>query len=119
MERLHFLFAAMLLALFIQPAIAGDPPSLANYDTMVVMHIQDLDDASLSALAKTIGAEKDVSMEYSCAWSGVVVLKFTNISVAERADVITFVHRQLTMANVEKAVEFLHVHAEERGPGKC
>ena len=49
---------------------------------MVVMHIEDLDDASVAALAKTIGSEKDVTMEYSCAWSGVVVLKFANASVS-------------------------------------
>jgi hypothetical protein len=119
MEHLRFLLATFLLVLLVRPATAVDPPPVASYDAMVVMHMADLDDDSMAALAKTIGTEKDVILEYSCVWSGVVVLKFSGISVAERADVITLARRQLTMAKVDNAVEFLHVHVEERGPGKC
>ena len=119
MEQLRSLFVIFLVALFVQPALATDPTLAVSYDAMVVMHIQDLDDAALTALAKSVGSEKNVTIEYTCVWSGVVVLKFSNASVSERADVITLARRQLTMAKIDKEVEFLHVHAEERGPGKC
>jgi hypothetical protein len=51
--------------------------------------------------------------------SGVVVLRFTDAPVNERADVITMVRRQLTAAGIEQGVEFLHIHIEAKGPGKC
>ena len=119
MEKLRTVILTALLIMLVQPANSVTPPDPASYDAMVVMHIADLDDAAMIALSKSIGAEKDVTLEYSCVWSGVIVLKFSNASVAERADVITLARRQLADAGVTQQVEFLHVHAEERGPGKC
>jgi len=91
----------------------------ATFDAMVVLTIADLDDATLAKLSAEIGKAKNATLEYSCTWSGVVVLKFSDISVGERADVITLVRRQLNAADIERGVEFVHVHVEARGVGKC
>ncbi|MCB0770245.1 MAG: hypothetical protein KDC00_07550 [Flavobacteriales bacterium] len=119
MEHLRVLLVTLLMGVSVVSTKAIDPPTVATHDAMVVLHLTDLDDDAMAALARTVGAEKDVILEYSCVWSGIVVMKFSGISVAERADVITLARRQLTMAKVDNAVEFLHVHVEERGPGKC
>ena len=90
-----------------------------SFDAMVVLHIDGLDDAKLAKLTHAIGADREVGLEYSCVLSGVVVLRFMNASVGERADIITLAKRQLSTAGIEQGVEVLHVHVQERGPGKC
>ncbi len=86
---------------------------------MVVLAIGELDDATLAKLSTEVGKNKNTYMEYSCAWSGVVVIKFGDISVGERSDVITLARRLLSDAGIERGVEVLHVHVEARGEGKC
>jgi hypothetical protein len=110
------LLITFLLPFF--PLKAADAPA-ASYDAMVVVSISDFDDAALTRLTSQVGKDKSTTIEYACTWSGVVVLKLSDISVGERADVITLVRRQLGSAGLEKGVEFVHVHVEARGVGKC
>ena len=98
------------------PVMQGTP---TTFEAMVVMHIDDLDDAMMARLTKAVGKEKSVTVEYSCVASGIVVLKFAESTVSERADVISLARRQLNAAGIDQGVEFLHVHAEARGPGRC
>jgi hypothetical protein len=91
----------------------------AAADAQVVVHITDLDDSMLARLATQVGKDRSTTLEYSCVWSGVVVLKFSDVSVTERADAITMARRLLGEAGIEQGVEFLHVTVEAKGPGKC
>ena len=118
MNLLLALVTALVLPLqaFTVPVL---PEAPANSDIAVVLHIEGLDDAMLARLAKQIGRDKNTTIEYSCVSSGVVVLRFTDAPVNERADVITMVRRQLSAAGIEQGVEFLHIHIEAKGPGKC
>lgn len=86
---------------------------------MVVLSVTDLDDATLENLRTVVGKSKSSYMEYSCVWSGVVVIKFSDISVGERSDVITLARRLLCEAGMERGVEVVYVHVEARGEGKC
>ncbi len=86
---------------------------------MVVVTIADLDDAGLERLRTEVGREKSAYMEYSCTWSGVVVIKFNAIALSERADVITMTRRLLGSAGLERGMEVVHVHVEACGVGKC
>ncbi len=110
----------LLFALFI-PAytVQAHKAPAASFDAMVVLTIADLDDAALAKLSTEIGKSKQAYLEYSCTWSGVVVIKYSDIAVGERADVITMARRQLTAAGIDSGVEFVHVHVEGRGVGKC
>ncbi len=116
------LFLAFVTALVL-PFQSTAAPTLyqatVTSEVSVVLHIKDLDDAALARLARQIGRDKNANIEYSCVASGVVVLRFVEAPVNERADVITMVRRQLTAAGIEQGVEFLHVHMEAKGPGKC
>ena len=118
MTLLHTWLIGLLLA-FVHAPSATRPPAPATYDVNVVLHITGLDEAMLTRLGRQVDKERTVTIEYSCLASGVVVLRFAESPVNERADVITMVRRQLTAAGIEQGVEFLHVHAEARGPGKC
>jgi hypothetical protein len=107
-------------ALFLIPANAapgcGAPPA---FDAMVILKIQDLDDAMMAKLSAEIGKQRNVTIEYSCTWSDVVVLKMNEISVGERADVITLARRYLTNAGISRGIEYVHVHVQGSGMNKC
>ncbi len=112
-----FFLLALITAV---PLRAVDLPTApAAADAQVVVHITDLDDAMLAKLAVQVGKDRRTTLEYSCVWSGVVVLKFSDVSVTERADAITMARRLLGEAGIEQGVEFLHVTVEAKGPGKC
>ena len=116
MTLLHtWLFGLLLTFVHAPTAIQ----TTATYEVNVVLHIDGLDEAMLTRLGRQVAKERTVTIEYSCLASGVVVLRFAESPVNERADVVTMVRRQLTAAGIEHGVEFLHVHAEARGPGKC
>jgi hypothetical protein len=83
------------------------------------MHIEGFDEAALARLAKEVGRNPDTGIEYSCTWSGVLVLHFTEAPVAERADAVTMTRRLLAKAGIEQGIEFLHITVEAQGPGKC
>jgi hypothetical protein len=114
------LLTILLFSMFLPMAsVQAHEAPVASFDAMVVLTIAGLDDASLAKLGAEVGKSKQAYLEYSCTWSGVVVIKFSDISVGERADVITMVRRQLSAAGIERGVEFVHVHVEARGVGKC
>ncbi|MBL7947191.1 MAG: hypothetical protein JNN32_14095 [Flavobacteriales bacterium] len=109
----------LLLALFTALPLCATGSANGVADAQVVIHITDLEDAMLARLATQVSKDRNTTLEYSCVWSGVVVLKFSDVPVTERADAITMVRRLLGEAGIEQGVEFLHVTVEGKGPGKC
>ncbi|MCW5898292.1 MAG: hypothetical protein KIT10_03395 [Flavobacteriales bacterium] len=99
--------------------LATPPTAAATYDAMAVAVIDGLDDAQLANLAKQVGPRRGVTLEYSCAWSGLVVVKFADISTGERADVVTMARRLFDEAGITAKVDFVHIHIEPKGTGKC
>lgn len=120
MDIMRNILLLSLFAILLFPGVTrASHPTAAASDAMVVLSITGLDDAAVARLAKEVGRSTGTTLEYSCTWSGVVVLKLANVNVSERADVMTLVRRLLTSAGMERGVEFVHVHIEERGVGKC
>lgn len=117
MPKLLLLLFVALWSSFSAPAFAQSG-SMA-YDARVVVAVEGLDDAAVARLAKVVGREKTVGIEYSCTRSGVLVLLLSEVPTRERADVIMLVRRHLGAAGLEKGVEVLHVHVEASGVGKC
>lgn len=114
----------LLLVLFVQalhlPLRAAGPSGGPVASTVqVVLHLQGFDDAALGRLASEVGRERTIGIEYSCTWSGVLVLHYTEAPVSERADVVTMTRRLLAKVGIEQGVEFLHITIEPQGPGKC
>lgn len=110
-----FLFALLLTPVFSAPAALP----VANSDVLVVLKIDGLTDPMLSKLVQQIGKQQNYSLEYSCVWSDVVVLRMSDVLAAERGDAITITRRFLSTAGIDKGVEFLHVHMEAQGMNKC
>jgi len=112
-------FILSLLLLLATALARANTPPVAPYDAMAVVHVEAMSDAMLAALAKHIGTERTVTLEYSCTWAGIVVLHFTNTTAAEEADVITLALRHLSEAGITKGVEVKHVELRAVGGGKC
>lgn len=111
------LFAFLLLLL---PLVSNAaPPVSGGYEAMAVVHIEGMNDAMLASLAKHVGQERTMTLEYSCVWSGVVVLRFADTSAAEKADVVTLVLRHLHEAGITKGVEVQYVQVRATSGGKC
>ena len=102
------------------PLLAVPPARPAAVATVqVVLHIEGLDDTAMGRVAAEIGRERTTTIEYSCTWSGVLVLRFVDEPVSERADAVTMTRRLLARVGIEQGVEFLHIKMEAQGPGKC
>jgi hypothetical protein len=109
-----------LFGLFLQPAVATSPITpAANSDVLVVLKIDGLNDEMLARVSAQVGKQRNYTLEYSCVWSDVLVLRMSDVNANERGDVVTLCRRLLTSAGIEKGVEFLHVHVEPKGLNKC
>lgn len=110
-----------VLAILLTLSLYATPTSTAaqTFDALVVLNIAGFDDAQHEALVREVARNRQATLEYTCVWSGIAVLKFSDVSVSERADVIQLARRILNSAGIERGVDYLHVHAEPRGGGKC
>ncbi len=103
-----------------QPLVAAVPASPpAGATVQVVLHIEGLDDAAMGRMIAEVGRDRTTTIEYSCTWSGVLVVRFVDAPVSERADAVTMTRRILSKAGIVQGVEFLHIKLEAQGPGKC
>jgi len=121
-QTIHSMRAATLLLLFtlLSAVPVHATPSVPVASTVqVVLHIDGFSDDVFARLAKEVGRERTTAIEYSCTWSGVVVLQFTEAPVTERADAVTMTRRLLARVGIEQGIEFLHITMEAQGPGKC
>lgn len=89
------------------------------YDVQVVLQVQGLGNEGHARLSTAVAKDSHANLEYDCTWTGVVVLKFSDVSFAEEADAISYTRRLLHDAGIEGSVKFLHVHSEQLGSGKC
>lgn len=104
----------------VRPLLAAVPePPPAGATVQVVLHIEGLDDAAMGRMVAEVGRERTATIEYSCTWSGVLVVRFADAPVSERADAVTMTRRILSKAGIVQGVEFLHIKLEAQGPGKC
>jgi hypothetical protein len=112
-----FLLLPLFTGAFTANASAQDP--LRTKEAMVVLQVPGLDDAQLARLATEVGRQRNTGIEYSCTWSGVLVLRFNSLTVVDRADVVVIARRLLADAGITARAEVLHVHTEVGGAGKC
>lgn len=115
-------FLILLVALLNHAAVMALPPAVvpATSTVQVVLHIDGFNDALYGRLSTEVGKDHSIGIEYSCTWSGVVVLQFNEAPVSERGDAVTMTQNLLARVGIEKGVEFLRITVEERsGSGKC
>ena len=113
----------VLFALVSNLMVMAGPPlgsSPAAATAQVGLHIDGFYEALYGRLSAEVGKDHSIGIEYSCTWSGVVVLQFNEAPVSERGDAVTMTQNLLGKAGIEKGVEFLRITVEERsGSGKC
>lgn len=93
--------------------------SAQSYDVQVVLQVDDFGNEGHAKLSAAVAKDSHTGLEYDCSWTGVIVLKFSEVSFAEEADAIAYTRRLLHNAGIEGNAKFLHVHAEQLGTGKC
>ncbi len=122
-NAMYQLLSMSFLVYFLMiPNLLKATPSLsdAGNDALVAVHVDGLTDPMVARLGKHVAGQANISIEYTCTWSGIMVIRFTDITAGDRADVITYARRILAEAGIERGVEFLHVHTSSGGnTGKC
>lgn len=118
MLRFRSLALPILLLLGVQLNAHGSA-NAQPADAQVVLRIAELGQDAHALLAREVGRDPAASLEYACLWTGVVVLRFSDVPLSDRADAITYARRLLQAAGISQSVEFLFVLVEPRGTGKC
>ncbi len=86
-----------LLALSISSwSLLGDDnyQETEKYDGLVILQIEEMDDAIHAKMQEAISADPNINLEYVCVESGVVVVKFANSTMAEKVDNEMLVRRK-------------------------
>lgn len=93
--------------------------SAQSYDVQVVLQVDGFGNEGHAKLSAAVAKDSRTGLDYDCSWTGVIVLKFSDVSFSEEADAIAYTRRLLHNAGIEGNAKFLHVHAEQLGTGKC
>jgi hypothetical protein len=94
--------------------------SSKKYDSIIIIQVADLNGEQYSRISKMISAEPNVYIEYSCLWSGVMVVKINNSDFSKKGDVQMYMNR-LIGSEVESArIKYIHHYTEQTmGDNKC
>lgn len=110
---------SLVLTLFVLGASGFATLTAQSYDVQVVLQVDDFGSEGHARISAAVAKDSHTGLEYDCSWTGVIVLKLSEVSFAEEADAIAYTRRLLHNAGIEGNAKFLHVHAEQLGTGKC
>ena len=65
-----------------------------KYDGMVILQVEEMDDAIHAKMQAAISADPNINLEYVCVESGIVVVKFANSTLPEKVDNEMLVRRK-------------------------
>lgn len=111
------LWVAITLAILVSAVFlsAANPNQDAKYDSIVVVKVHDITGDQYLAISEAVVKETDVTLEYTCLWSGLVVIKINNTSFSSKGDVYAYVSRMINQSTDVKKLELIHVHTETSG----
>lgn len=122
MKSLQTGLSAILWGLLIVAisSFANDPVTPENtYDSIIVTKITDITSAQYDGIEAAVGAIDELNIEYTCMWSGVMVLKLNNSQLHQTGDIHLYVKNVLHDAATLKKLEVLHVYTGLSGMAKC
>lgn len=119
MMRLNTFSLIASLMLSAGPAFTQVEPADDGAEAIVTLQLTGMDDEAWQRVMARIGRERGTNMEYVCQRAGILVLRSQQLSVREKADVMTLVRRLLDEAGIHTPVEFLHVYLERQTWNKC
>ena len=108
---------SIILLIFVSAVFlsAANPNQDAKYDSIVVVKIHDITGDQYLAISEAVAKETDATLEYTCLWSGMVVIKINNTSFSSKGDVYAYVSRMINRGTEVKKLELIHVHTETSG----
>jgi hypothetical protein len=119
-KNLRHMRNLILALLFASPFMAlaqTDPGTTVN--AMVTVRIGALSESAWPKVTERISREANVSVEYSCLTTGILVLRLQHITVSDKADVMALVKRLLHEGGVKGTIEFLDVQVFHESTNRC
>lgn len=110
---------SLFLSFFATGARAQVDEPEQGAEAIVTLQVAGIDDAAWQQFTARVGKEHGANVEYSCLRAGIIVLRMQQLTVTEKADVITLVKRLLSEAGIMAPAEFLHVYLERQAWNKC
>ena len=94
--------------------------SLTEYEGLIILKIRNMNDELRSDLYQALTRYPTTQVEYTCMESGVVVLKFANSVLHEKADVATMITGQLQGYVDASSIQVIWIEVREQvGVMKC
>ena len=115
MKILSFFIAAFLIF------PNGPQPTVeeATYDSIIVTKITDITGDQYDDIEYAVTRIDELNIEYTCMWSGVMVLKLNKSPLSENGDIQMYVKSVLNEATDLRKLEILHVYTGLSGVAKC
>lgn len=114
------LFLILAGALLLLTPVNSDPVlEESTYDSIIVTKITDITGAQYDDIEYAINRIDELNIEYTCMWSGVMVLKLNKSSLSENGDIQMYIKSVLNQAATLKKMEIMHVHTGLSGVAKC
>ena len=113
------LLLALLCLFVVVPTMAQDEPAGRTLNAIVTVQLDGLDDALWTKVNARVTKEAHTNVEYVCLTTGILVLRMQQLTVSEKADVMSLVRRLLNDAGVKGRIEFLDIHVEPGIGNRC
>lgn len=111
--------ALVALILLGSSSFAWIPEDQNTYDSIIVTRIDGITAQQYDDIEAAVGGIDALNIEYSCMWSGVMVLKLNGSTLYESGDIHLYIKNVLHDASSLKKVDVLHVHTGLAGLAKC
>jgi hypothetical protein len=92
----------------------------ATYDSIIVVQISDITPMMYSEIEAAVLPNDKLNIDYSCLWSGVLILKLFDSPLYDRGDIHMFAKSIFSKVPTLGKVEILHIYTGLAGSSaKC
>ena len=123
MKQILSIKSAAVISLFIllfsvQQGFTHHTKAETNNSSLVIVKIKGLNADVFNKLTTEINKHNEISLEYSCLQSDVVVVKY-NHGFTEKADVQHYINSNFKKWGGVKSIEFIYIDLHSTGVSKC
>lgn len=109
----HVIIGVSLLLVFLLPVGLSLSNQSSTYDSLVVCKIENMTSHQFEQASQLLLKRKEITLEYSCQWSGVLVVKLNGSPLHVKGDIQGYLKNTLDKAKLGKQLQFLHIHTEQ------
>ena len=90
-----------------------------SYDSVIAMRVVDLTNEQFDQISEAFALEATAHIDYSCQWSGIMVIKLTESNLRNKGDIHTYLKSTINRAVKVSGIEIFHVYTEASSGGQC